>query len=93
MREEKVLRLEEAVRKMTSLPAQRLGRYDRGLIRPGCVADLGAFDTDRIVDRSTFQDPHAFCEGVTHVFVNGQLVVENGADTGVSAGRVLGALS
>lgn len=89
VREEKVLRLEDAVRKMTSLPAQRLRCYERGLIRPGCVADIVVFDPDRIADRATFHDPHAYCEGVTHVFVNGQLVIENEDDTGASPGRVL----
>lgn len=89
VREEAVLRLEEAVRKMTSLPAQRLRCYDRGLIRPGCVADLVAFDPDRMADRATFEEPHRFCEGVLYVVVNGRVVIEEGADTGEPAGQVL----
>ena len=89
VREEGVLRLEEAVRKMTALPAQRLRRYDLGLIRPGCRADLVVFDPDRVADRATFADPHQYCDGVTHVMVNGQLVIESGQDTGAAAGRVL----
>lgn len=89
VREEKVLRLEEAVRKMTSLPAQRLGRLDLGLIRPGCVADLVVFDPDTVADRATFENPHQFCAGVYHVIVNGQFVIENETDTGAAAGRVL----
>ncbi|OFX33003.1 MAG: hypothetical protein A2Z07_10005 [Armatimonadetes bacterium RBG_16_67_12] len=89
VREEGVLSLEEAVRKMTSLPAQRLRCYDRGLIRPGCVADLVVFDPERVADRGTFQAPHQFCEGVLCVAVNGQIVIEQGQDTGARAGRVL----
>lgn len=59
------------------------------LIRPGCAADLVVFDPDQIADRATYQDPHRFCEGVRHVIVNGQAVIEEGQDTGAPAGRVL----
>jgi len=89
VREDRVLSLEEAIRKMTSLPAHRLRSYDRGLIRPGCTADLVAFDPAHVADRSTFEAPHQFCEGVSHVIVNGQIVIEMGRDTGARAGRVL----
>ncbi|MDR7515989.1 MAG: D-aminoacylase [Armatimonadota bacterium] len=89
VREHRLLTLEEAVRKMTSLPAQRLRCYDRGLIRPGCAADLVAFDPDRVVDLSTFDAPHQFAEGVSYVVVNGQVVFEANQDTGARAGRVL----
>ncbi len=89
VREEGVLRLEEAVRKMTSLPARRLGRYDLGLVRPGNRADLVIFDPERVIDRATFQEPHQYCEGVLHVVVNGQLVIEAGQGSGAKAGRVL----
>lgn len=89
VREDRVLSLEEAVRKMTSLPAQRLRRYDLGLIRPGCAADLVVFDPDRITDLATFHDPHRYCAGVAQVVVNGQVVIENAVDTGTRAGRVL----
>jgi N-acyl-D-amino-acid deacylase len=89
VRQEKVLRLEEAVRKMTSLPAQRLGRYDLGLIRPGCRADLVVFNPEEVASRATFQNPHQYAVGVDYVIVNGQLVIEAGQDTGAKAGRVL----
>ncbi|MBW3601461.1 MAG: D-aminoacylase [Actinobacteria bacterium] len=89
VRQEGVLTLEEAVRKMTSLPARRLGRDDLGLVRPGCAADLVVFDPDRVADRATYAEPHRFCDGVDHVVVGGRLVVEDGADTGEAAGRVL----
>jgi N-acyl-D-aspartate/D-glutamate deacylase len=89
VREEKVLRLEEAVRKMTSLPAQRLGRYDLGLVRPGCQADLVVFDPEQICDMATFSEPHRYSKGIKYVLVNGQIVIESGQDTGVNAGRVL----
>lgn len=89
VREEKVLSLEEAVRKMTSLPAGRLRLGDRGTVRPGGVADIVVFDPDTISSPATFADPHRFCEGVLHVMVGGQFVIEMGEDTGARPGRVL----
>ncbi|MDR7523713.1 MAG: D-aminoacylase [Armatimonadota bacterium] len=89
VRQDGVLRLEDAVRKMTSLPAQRLGCVGRGLIRPGCVADLVIFDPAQVADRATFEDPHQFCAGVSHVIVNGRAVIDEGQDTGLAAGRIL----
>lgn len=89
VRQEGLLSLEEAVRKMTSLPAQRLGLHDRGLVRPGCTADLVVFDPERVADCATYQDPHRFCEGVSHVVVGGHVVVDGGQDAGAKAGRVL----
>ena len=86
---ERVLSVEEAVRKMTSLPARRLGMVERGSIAPGMVADLVVFDPDRIIDRATYQRPHQFCDGVAHVAVNGVLVIDGGDDTGAPAGKVL----
>lgn len=83
------LPLIEALRKMTALPAQRLGLPDRGRVAPGCAADLVVFDPDTIAARATFEDPHRFVAGVHHVVVNGGLVIEDGIDTGLAAGRVL----
>jgi N-acyl-D-aspartate/D-glutamate deacylase len=84
-----VLTLEEAVRKMTSLPAARAGLSDRGLVRPGMKADLVAFDPETIRDRATFEEPHAYADGVSLVLVNGIAVVDEGRLTGVRPGRVL----
>jgi len=89
VRQKKVLSLEEAVRKMTSLPAQRMGLHDRGLLRPGLAADLVIFDPDRIIDRATFTDPHQYPDGIDYVFVNGSLVVEHSALTAARPGRAL----
>jgi len=81
--------LKEAVRKMTSLPAWRLGLKDRGLIRPGYKADIVLFDPKRVIDRSTFQQPQLTSEGISHVFVNGVEVWLDGATTGNRPGRAL----
>jgi len=89
VREEKVLGLEMAVRKMTGLPAWRLRLWDRGLLRPGCHADVVLFDPDRVVDRATFTDPHQYPDGIDLVVVNGTVTVEYGEHTGARAGRVL----
>jgi N-acyl-D-amino-acid deacylase len=86
---EGVLRLEEAVRKMTSLPAQSFGLYDRGLLRPGIWADITIFDPDTILDTATYKDSIRFPDGVEHVIVNGELTVHNGEHTHARAGSVL----
>jgi N-acyl-D-amino-acid deacylase len=83
------LTLPEAVRKMTSLPAWRLGLKDRGLIRPGYKADIVLFDPARVIDRSTFQQPQLTAEGINRVFVNGVEVWRGGAVTGNRSGRAL----
>jgi N-acyl-D-aspartate/D-glutamate deacylase len=89
VREEKLLTLEEAVRKMTSLPASRAGLRDRGILRAGMKADVVVFDPLRVQDRSTYEDPHHFSDGVAHVVVNGKIVLRDGVMTGVLPGRVL----
>ncbi|HEX5830571.1 MAG TPA: D-aminoacylase [Gemmatimonadaceae bacterium] len=89
VRERKVLGLEEAVRKMTAMPATRLGLADRGRVAEGLVADLVVFDAATVADRATFEKPHAYPVGIRWVLVNGELAVQDGAATGVRAGRVL----
>jgi N-acyl-D-amino-acid deacylase len=89
VREHKVLTLEEAVRKMTSLPAQRMKLADRGVLRAGMAADIVVFDPDKIIDRATFEQPHQFPEGISHVIVNGVTVVKQGEHTGAKPGRAL----
>ena len=89
VRERQWLTLEDAVRKMTSAPASRLGLYDRGLIREGMKADLVVFDAKRVIDRSTFKEPQLLSEGIEHVFVNGEPVFEKGKTTGRLPGVVI----
>ncbi|HIE22827.1 MAG TPA: D-aminoacylase, partial [Candidatus Korarchaeota archaeon] len=88
-RERRVLTLEEAVRKMTSAPANRLRLLDRGLIREGFAADIVVFDPERIIDKATFMEPHQYAEGVEYVLVNGIIVVERGEHTKAKPGKVL----
>ncbi|MCW3979163.1 MAG: D-aminoacylase [Candidatus Bathyarchaeota archaeon] len=86
---EGVITLQEAVRKMTSAPAQRLGLRDRGLLREGFKADIAVFDPANVKDEATFVDPHRFASGIPYVFVNGTLVVDNGEHTGALPGKAL----
>jgi N-acyl-D-aspartate/D-glutamate deacylase len=89
VRESNLLTWEEAIRTATSLPAQTHRLWDRGLVRPGAAADLVVFDAARIHDRATYQAPHAYSQGVVHLFVNGQLAIRDGAITGQRGGRAL----
>jgi len=89
VREEKLLTLEEAVRKMTSKAASRVRLMDRGVLRPGLIADITVFDPATIRDVSTFEDPRHYSVGIKHVFVNGRRVVADGAITGERPGRPL----
>jgi N-acyl-D-amino-acid deacylase len=78
---------------MTSLPASRLGWTDRGVLRPGALADVACFDPDRVADPSTFAEPWQLAEGVIHTFLRGQPVWENGAFTGAVVGQVVRTVS
>jgi len=89
VRDKKLLTLEEAVRKMSSMPAQRVGISDRGILRPGTRADIVVFDPAVIADKATFDKPHQYAVGVSHVLVNGVVVVDDGKVTGARPGRVL----
>ncbi len=88
-RERRVISIAEAVRKMTSLPAQRLGLRDRGLIRPEAWADIVVFNPRTVIDRATFQNSARYPLGIEHVFVNGVLTISNGKHTGALAAKVL----
>nr|WP_291262798.1 serine hydrolase [Gemmatimonas sp.] len=87
VRAQRVLTLEEAVRKMTAMPAARLGLTDRGCLRVGCAADVVVFDPATVRDRATFLAPHQYREGIPWVFVNGVAVVADGVPTGATAGE------
>lgn len=87
--EENVLRLEDAIRKMTTLPARVLGLSDRGQLRTGNWADIVVFDPDCVADRSTFEHPKQYAAGVEHVIVNGTPVIAGGEHTGARPGRVV----
>ena len=89
VQEDGVLTLEDAIRKMTSLPALVHRMDDRGVLRAGAVADVVVFDLDQVHDRATFTDPHQLSSGMVHVFVNGRRAIRDGAVTGERAGRVL----
>lgn len=89
VREEKVIGLEEAVRRMTSLPATKFKLKDRGLLLEGMAADIVVFDEQTIIDRSTFDKPHQYSSGFSYVLVNGQITVDQGEHTGTRAGKAL----
>ncbi|MCI0693651.1 D-aminoacylase [candidate division KSB1 bacterium] len=89
VREKKLLGLEEAIRKMTSLPAQTFGFWDRGLIREGFAADLVIFDARKVADQATFENPHQYATGIRCVLVNGKMVVSEGKHTGARPGKIL----
>jgi N-acyl-D-amino-acid deacylase len=89
VREEKVISLEEAIRRLTSLPAENLGLDRRGRLEPGAYADVVVFDPATISDRATFEDPHQYAHGMRHVLVNGVHVLRDGEHTGALPGRAL----
>ncbi|MDH4266646.1 MAG: D-aminoacylase [Deltaproteobacteria bacterium] len=89
VREEKVLTLPQAIKRMTSFPAQRLGLQDRGLLREGMAADITIFDPETIIDKGTYAEPNQYPIGITYVIVNGQVAMENGKLTVQRAGKVI----
>jgi N-acyl-D-amino-acid deacylase len=89
VREEKVLTLEEAIRKMTSANAAKVGIFDRGILRPGMMADIAIFDAARVIDNATFEKPHQYATGIEFVMVNGTLVLDRGRHTGARPGTIL----
>lgn len=88
-REKKLLTLEDAVRKMTSLNATKIGLKDRGVLRAGAYADLTIFDAARVIDKATYLDPFQYPDGIEVVIVNGVVTIDHGRHTGARAGRVL----
>jgi dihydroorotase/N-acyl-D-amino-acid deacylase len=89
VREQKLLTLEDAIRKMSGAVAARLGLRDRGLLRPGCYADVVIFDAETITDRASFEDAHQLSTGIRDVWVNGTQVVRDAQHTGATPGRVV----
>lgn len=89
VRDQHLLTLEQAIRKFTSLPAQRMGLHDRGLLRAGAFADINIFDPATINDAATFEDPHRASVGIEYVIVNGVLSLDRGKVTGQLGGRPL----
>ena len=89
VREQKIISLEEAIRRMTSLPAQKFQLKNIGLLKEGMNADIVIFDEKEVSDKATFENPHQYSIGFKFVLVNGQLVVENAKHTGVKSGRAL----
>jgi N-acyl-D-aspartate/D-glutamate deacylase len=89
VRQKGLLRLEDAVRKMTSQNAAKIGLFDRGILRPGQVADITLFDPERVIDRATYTDPFQYSEGIEYVIVNGQLVLDQRKHLGTKPGRAL----
>jgi N-acyl-D-aspartate/D-glutamate deacylase len=89
VRQRHLLTMEDAIRKMTSLNATKIGLSDRGLLRPGMRADVTVFDPETVIDHSTYLDPFRYSEGIVHVVVNGRLVLDDGKPTDARPGRVL----
>jgi N-acyl-D-amino-acid deacylase len=88
-RDLRLLKMEDAVRKMTSLNAEKIGLRDRGMLRLGTFADITIFDPKKIIDRSTYEDPFQYSEGIRYVVVNGKIVLDDGKETEARPGRAL----
>lgn len=89
VRKEKIISLQEAICRLTSLPAANFKLQRRGWLRPGCYADIVVFDPAKVEDRATFDHPHQYAKGVSHVFVNGVSVISDGKHTGAKPGRIV----
>jgi N-acyl-D-aspartate/D-glutamate deacylase len=89
VREQSIISLEDAVHRVTGLPAERLGLKDRGYVRPGGIADITIFDPKTITDRSTIRNPCCYPTGIAHVLVNGDFAIKNAARKNINAGRVI----
>jgi N-acyl-D-amino-acid deacylase len=89
VRERKIIGLEDAIRRMTSLPAQKFGFKNRGLLREGMAADIIIFDSETVNDQSTYERPHAYSTGIQYVIVNGKLTLKLMQYTGVRNGKIL----
>ncbi|HUF51523.1 MAG TPA: amidohydrolase family protein [Longimicrobiales bacterium] len=87
VREQKLLTWEDAIRKMSGLPASTIGMIDRGFLVPGMAADIVVFDSSTVIDRATYDDPTALSDGIRHVLVNGRLALHDGRPTGARGGR------
>ncbi|MBI4908640.1 MAG: D-aminoacylase [Acidobacteria bacterium] len=89
VREDKVITMEEAIRKMTSANVAKIRIWDRGLLRPGMAADVTVFDAARVIDNATYEKPHQYATGIEYVIVNGSLVLDRGQHTGAKPGRII----
>lgn len=89
VRELKTVTLPDAVAKMTSMNADKIGIRDRGRLKEGLFADVTVFDRDRVIDRATFEHPHQFPVGIEYVIVNGEVTIDKGQHTGALAGKVI----
>ncbi len=89
VREQKVIGLEDAIRRMTSLPAQKFGFKNRGLLREGMAADIIIFDPETVTDQSTYEKPHAYSSGIEYVIVNGKVTLNKAQHTGIRNGKIL----
>ena len=89
VRDEKVISMEEAIRKMTSANTAKVGVFDRGLLRTGQWADITVFDAGKVIDNATYDKPHQYATGIHYVIVNGTVVLEEGNHTGARPGTIL----
>jgi N-acyl-D-amino-acid deacylase len=89
VRELKVITLEDAIKKMTSMNAEKISIPDRGSLKVGYWGDVAVFDPNTIADKATYEDPHQYSVGVQYVLVNGQVVLDNGTHTGATPGKVI----